>query len=268
MRESEGKLSMNEANSTLTRYFGKNDSTTVHYYGSGRGVTQFAELFPEHILDDIRPEDKRDSPDLYMKKDNIVYIIEHFEFDCYSSTRKGGSSFRLEEARIEKRIRKVIPTEEGTITRDIIDAKSSYSDYIKNVSALFKKHSRHIPDYIKHLSESNIFKDNDIIKVVFLIEDVSPVGTRAYNRGDGYAGEMVPIVLANCAEFLELMKSDTVVDYVIACSSIDRHDIVWFIDREDIQEYLSNAKDYAHMEFMDWKPNVVSAQIAIPQDKL
>ena len=192
-----------------------------------------------------------------MKKDNIVYIIEHFEFDCYSSTRKGGSSFRLEEARIEKRIRKVIPTEEGTITHDIIVAKSSYSDYIKNVSALFKKHSRHIPDYIKHLSESNIIKDNDIIKVVFLIEDVSPVGTRAYNRGDGYAGEMVPIVLANCAEFLELMKSDTVVDYVIACSSIDRHDIVWFIDREDIQEYLSNAKDYAHMEFMDWKPNVV-----------
>ena len=128
-----------------------------------------------------------------MKKDNIVYIIEHFEFDCYSSTRKGGSSFRLEEARIEKRIRKVIPTEEGTITHDIIVAKSSYSDYIK------------------HLSESNIIKDNDIIKVVFLIEDVSPVGTRAYNRGDGYAGEMVPIVLANCAEFLELMKSDTVI---------------------------------------------------------
>lgn len=63
---------MNEATNTLTRYFGKNDSTTVHYYGSGRGVTQFAELFPEHILDDIRPEDKRDSPDLYMKKDKVI----------------------------------------------------------------------------------------------------------------------------------------------------------------------------------------------------
>lgn len=64
---------MNEVTKTLNRYFGINDSTTVHYYGSGIGVTRFAELFPEHILDDIRPEDKRDSPDLYMKKGHCVF---------------------------------------------------------------------------------------------------------------------------------------------------------------------------------------------------
>lgn len=35
-----------------------------------------------------------------------------------------------------------------------------------------------------------------------------------------------------------------------------------------LMEVASGKSVYAHMEFMDWKPNVDSAQIAIPQDEL
>ena len=78
---------MDEALKTLMKYFGKSVNATVHFLGSGNGVKKFAELFPEYILMDERPEDQRDSPDLYVKKDNAVYIIEHFELDCFRSTK-------------------------------------------------------------------------------------------------------------------------------------------------------------------------------------
>lgn len=258
---------MDEAIKTLMKYFGKSENATVHFHGSGNGVKKFAELFPEYILKDERPEDQRDSPDLYVKIDNTVYIIEHFEFDCFRSTKKG-SKYRVEEARIERGFKKIEPTTTGTISRDTIDAVSSYSDYINNVTKLFNNHSGHIPEYINHLKERNIIKPGDMIKVVFLIEDVSPLGTTAYERGEGYSGKMVPITLASSVEFLELMEKDPSVDYVLACSKIDDYDYIWFIDRDEIEEYKKEKIDYGNMEFLNWKPSVVCGKITIPREAL
>ena len=258
---------MDEAIKTLMKYFGKSENATVHFHGSGNGVKKFAELFPDYILKDERPEDQRDSPDLYVKKDNTVYIIEHFEFDCFRSTKKG-SKYRVEEARIERGFKKIEPTTDGTISRDTIEAESSYSDYINNVTKLFKSHSNHIPEYIKHLKERSIIKAGDMIKVVFLIEHVSPLGTCAYNLDKGYSGKMVPITLAGSIEFLELMEKDPSVDYVLACSKVDNHDFIWFIDRDEIEEYKKEKIDYANMEFLNWKPNVVCGKIAIPKEAI
>lgn len=259
------KTIMDEAIQALMKYFGKNENATVHYYSSGNGVKRFAEVFSENILRDERPENQRDSPDLYVKKDNLVYIIEHFEFDCFRSTKKG-SKFRTEEARIERDFQRIEPTNEGTISRDVIDAESSYISYVKNVTDLFNKHSRHIPEYIDHLKDCGIIQKGDTIKVGFLIEDVSPLGTTAYDRGEGYSGNMVTITLAASIEFLELMEADTSVDFVLACSKVDSYDYIWFIDREEIVEYKANTENYADMVFLNWKPNVVCGKIAIPQE--
>lgn len=117
---------MNEAIETLKNYFSK-ESNIVHFYCDDSFVTHFAEVLSDGVSGEY------DVPDLYIKFENELWIIEHFEFDCYKSSRKG-SSYKREQSRIDKAEEKIIPTTEGVVFHDTIDAESSYIDYVNNVT--------------------------------------------------------------------------------------------------------------------------------------
>ena len=254
---------MNEAIDTIRRYFGQSETVVVRYQGKGIGIKQFKEVFPNGINDDQRPDNLKDSPDLYIKKGNTVYIIEHFEFDCYKGSKKG-SKFRTEEARIDRRFQQIVPTTEGVTALDIIKGERSYSNYLNNVKSLFNRHYEHIPDYIQNLTKAGIIEDGSEIKVVFFIEDVTPLGTRVYPRKGEYVGYTVPITLAESSEFLEFFKSKKKVDYVLSCSSVNNKDYIWFIDNSEIDEYFKITEDYHDLIFSNSTPFVIESQIEIP----
>lgn len=256
-----------EVYETLFKYFGHNETNTVRFFGNGNSVKKLFDLLPEHLRDDIRPEALRDAPDLYMKDGETVYIIEHFEFDCYKHKRKGGSSYRLEDARINEKVKEITPTEEGVIMHDTINAESSYDYYTKNVTALFNKHYKNIPVYIENLKRISVINNESEIKTMFLIDDVTPLGTTAYKREKGYGGEMVPITLARCIDFLELLKDKKDVNYVLACSKIESHDYIWFIDTEELDEYIDNIEDYKNMTFLSFKPHVMYGEMIVSPER-
>lgn len=101
------------------------------------------------------------------------------------------------------------------------------------------------------------------LKIAFLIEDMSPLGTIAYDDGG-----QCPIVLALSREFLKLMRNNPAVDYVITCSSAGTNKYIWLISRESLDEYDKNSVDYASMKFINFTPKVLSYKIEVPRGNL
>ena len=252
-------MNKNELETTINKYF-SNEKNTVHYYGSGNGAEEFLQMQSDSKMD------YRDAPDMYIKKNNLVYIVEHFEFDCYKKTRKGSKN-KQEQARINKKSETFPATEEGVIFHDIIHGESSFDNYINNAINAFEDHYKHIDVYIENLKRDSIINENDIVKVVFFIEDVSPLGSIAIER-KGYNANMIAIVLAQCKQFIELIKDREKVNYVIACSETGNNNSIWFIDRNDIDDYLKNVVDFENMDFLSCEPHVIEGKMLISNEKM
>ena len=42
--------------------------------------------------------------------------------------------------------------------------------------------------------------------------------------------------------------------------------VVWFIDRNEVGEYLKESIDYSKMQFIDYEPQVLGFQLLIPNE--
>ncbi len=247
-----------EAIQTLQHYFSGENGTELHYFGNGIGAKEFANLyqFGERFVGD--------SLDMLIKSKRVSLIIEHFEFDCYRANHKGSQN-KKEQARISRAEQKIAPTESGTLHHDQINGLSSYEFYVNNVCSNFKEHYARIPKYKKNLQAHGLISASEEVKTLFLIDDVSPLGTMTADEHGA-----MPVVLACCKEFLDLLSVSDYVDYVLACSSAGSNEYIWFIDRDEIKYYYKEIRDYASMQFLDFTPQVVGFKIIIPtteQDK-
>ena len=228
----------------------------THYYGTGKGVQIFAKILANN------PFCPFEAPDLYVKSQDYVFIIEHFEFSSYKETRKG-STYRQEEARIQRKSDNVIPTTKPVVLDDVIHGESSYQNYVDNVLKAFQAHYLHIDEYIHNLRCAGVLEQQQV-KVMFLIEDVSPLGSVVGNNG--WDPSIKLVTLAHCKEFLNILRVSPRVDYVIACSSYSSQNYSWFIDNHELDVYYANAEDFAVMNFISFRPHVITAKIAIEDE--
>jgi len=246
----------NEAVNTLAHYF-RNESNTVHFLGADEGVMLFCDLLQngKTIADD--------APDMVLIKDEIAVIVEHFEFDSFQVTRKGSSS-RTEQARIEREQSQISANPEGVVYHSKIKANSSYHDYVANVTRGFTDHYKRIAVYKKNLVDKGFLSAAMTTKTLFLIDDVSPIGSIAFDRC-GKEQQTVPVVLAQCPEFLQLLECSPNLDYVLCCSSAGSDEFIWFIDLSELPAYVEKQCDYARMQFLGNYPSVVIGKISIPE---
>lgn len=248
----------NEVIKTLEHYF-RNESNTVQYLGSDEGVNLFANLLQSGTMI------PGDAPDAVLIKDNIALIIEHFEFDAFEVNRKGSKS-RIEQARIEREQRQLSATA-GVVYHSKIKASCSYQDYIDNVTRSFLEHYQRIDVYKKNLLERGIVTSETNVKMMFLIEDVSPIGSIAIDNSEGKP-QTVPVILAQSPEFLSLLTDSESVDYILCCSYACDSEYIWFIDRSEISAYREKQCTYTNMRFLSNYPSVVISKISIPDKNL
>lgn len=195
-----------------------------------------------------------DKPDFFIIKGNRLLIVEHFEFDCYPVTERGGSSFRLEDARIIKREESIIPMENESVEiHDTIQGIPTYQNYIQNASRSFIKHYKKIDLYVRNLKEQGVPVENMDIEIMFFIVDVSPLGTIVLDKQ-----ATIPVVLALSSEFLDLLEKSPRVNYVLACSEYDGHIYRWLIDRKQLKRYRKKVVDYSTMEMPRLTPHVLT----------
>lgn len=249
----------NEIEQTMMRYFYK-DGIEIHFFGQGNGAKRF--------LDFYQYGDKYlgDAPDMVILKNKEALIVEHFEFDCYCANRKGSQN-RKEQSRIRRASAAIIPTEEGIEFHDYIRGESSNKSYLQNVCRSFEEHYAHIPMYQDNLKNERIVDGFIKTEVMFLIEDVSPLGAEVIER-EGYSTLRIPIVLAQCKEFLDLLRERPKVDYILACSSVENNQYVWFIDQTEINRYYQNTIDYESMQFLAYTPRVSQFKMLVSEEMI
>ena len=246
----------NEATKTLEHYF-RNESNTVYYLGKDLGVNLFRDVLENGQMI------AGDAPDMVIVKGDVAIIIEHFEFDSSHVNRKGSTS-RAEQARIEREQSQIQPILGGVIYHGKIKASCSYDDYILNVSRTFSEHYKRIPTYKSNLIKNGTLSTDMTFKTMFLIDDVSPLGSIAFDCSE-QRNQMVPIILARVPEFLELLSGSLDLDYVLCCSSTGSNEFVWFIDLGEIPAYREKQLDYAAMRFLSNHPSVLVGKILIPE---
>lgn len=241
----------NEAIHALFKNYSKTSGMDIRFLGTGNSVRYFADFVQNasYYADD--------APDMVLKKGNEVIIIEHFEFDSYHVSRKG-SPGRQEMARIQRNEDQIEATEDGVFFSDAIKGKCSFQDLISNLSCNFKSHYDRIPKYKENLKGHGLIDDTTSIKVMFLIEDVSPLGSIAVDQ----EAKQHPIIVLLYKKFLDLFRGAINLDYILACSSAADKNYMWFADRAEIDEYYSNAVDYGKMVFLDFDVQVASFKIS------
>lgn len=247
----------NEAYQAIKNY-SDSDGMKILFHGTGNGARRFADFFAHGILY------QGDAPDMLMVKENEAIIIEHFEFDSCHVRRGKGSPARQELNRIQIAEDALIATEDGVFFNDEIKAKSSYSDLIANVTRSFKKHYSHIAMYKNNLTTLGLINDAMDVRVLFLLEDASPLGTMVSER-KGFNSKIRPLVLPLCEDFLDLLRESPDLDYVLCCSSAGEENYVWFIDCREIDEYDKHKVDYTNMDFLSFNTQVMGVKFSIPR---
>lgn len=243
----------NEATKTLKKYFSSDDGTDIRYLGKGEGARLFADCFQngEWFAGDV--------PDMLIKKEETAILIEHFEFDSYPVTRKGSKN-RREQDRIERCAERVEPSAQGMYYHNEIRGDSSLQSYLCNCLGSFQRHYQQIGRYKDNLRKYDLISDSVEVKVMFLIEDVSPLGS-IISETDG----LKALSLHMCKEFLTELEMSPQVDYVLTCSCAGNSQRVWFIDRSDIFEYKKFAKSSEEMNMLKFEPKVLGFKVSIPR---
>lgn len=249
----------NEAYRAIYSRFIKTNCLPLHFLGTGKGVRYFSEFLRdgEYYLGD--------APDMLLKKNNEAIVVEHFEFDSYHVSKGKGSAGRREIKRIQRKVETLPFAVEGNFYNDEIRVPCSYRDFITNVKHSFERHYTHIEMYKSNLKKLGLIDETTVIKILFLIEDVSPLGSIASGRNLREA-RPCPIVLAQCEEFLTLLSEKPDVDYVLSFSSAGEKDYAWFIDTLELDEYLEHTVDYQSMYFMNFTPQIAGFKIKIAGD--
>lgn len=175
------------------------------FYGDNQtmGFTTFNTLSTDdkkcvkRMLQNIIPFE---SPDMYSKFDNNIFIIEHFEFDASKHNRKGMSGIR-EENLLRQRIRENA-TDNYMIdqTRYSVDKKS----FQKNFEDTFSHHYKKIDKYIENLKSQGIVSDGDKIHIGFFVENVYPPLYEELRNGKlHFVGELLYFLTKQFYDFLQ-----------------------------------------------------------------
>ena len=233
---------------------------TIHFHGNAQPCQDWMDFLSQSRIM------FRNAPDFVALGYKKAVIIEHFEFDCYPVNKKGSQN-QQEQARIDRKRKSLPIPKEGLVYQDTIQGKSSYEDYIKNLTRNFNSHYKKIETYKQNLLQEGIIGVDTEIKVAFLIEDASPLPCSYIDHSEGRA-QMTLIDLAHSPDFLDLFKKNPNVDFIISCSTTGRDNWVWFIDRTELSAYYENSIDYKNEEFISWKPHVVGTAYSFTDEEL
>jgi len=201
----------------------------------------------------------RDHPDMYIRSGDDILIIEHFEFDSYPRKKGKGSEFRREESRIDRKLDELEYHEHGRTLIDSIHGDSSYENYIANAEHSFMKHYGEIEKYKDRLRDEGIITSRSKVKVLFFIEDVSPLGSIAGTHA--WSNDTEQVTLARSKEFIEFLKGHDKLDFILAANEYSGKKSLWFIDCAQLPVYETQAVDYKSLGFISFHPQVAGGRI-------
>lgn len=234
----------------LLKYFNK-VKVTIHFFGDeNENVLQLMKF-----INSIIPNDR---PDMYSQIDDIVLLLEHFEFDC-TANNKSGSEYRKQDAIVERNFNKFDHNSE--LFHEEISCTHSIQSYIQNFERVFNPHYERIPDYKKELEEKNILTKEANNVVGFFIEDVTCLGSLYVDKTDG---KLKPVILLHSKQFLDIFEKCNDLDFVLFGFYVSSDYHLWYISKSSIGDYRQNEIDLDTIEIMDLDLMFMGAKITLP----
>lgn len=244
---------MNEVEKVLANL--SQAQSSIHFFGNSDALDRFAKLLESKEL--VSP----DHPDSYLKDDNELWIIEHFEFDCYKHTSKGSQS-RREQARIDTAFKRLTPTPDGIVLNETIKGEKGLKYFRQNVETCFHAHYARIDEYKYSLEEKGIIQPGMHVYTMFLIEETSPLGTNVLIDEKREA-----VLLHRNKWFLDLLKGADKLDYVLTVQPCTNELAYVFIDRKDIDAYYPEIIDYDNKRYLDFTTHIIGGKFTFDYGK-
>lgn len=183
----------------------------------------------DDFMENIRTITKYERPDFYLKtNNNIIYILEHFEFDN-SPVLKKGSVNKAEIAILRNKAKRTLNEEKNKNYLRQSLKTTSYENFCRNAINNFENHYNKIYSYQENLYNDGIADEKTIFKIGFLMEDVSPLSLISIND----KGDILPVNIFNCKEFLDNFNEKTLVDFCLLITknnstlSLLTHNLDW-----------------------------------------
>lgn len=166
-------------------------------------------------------------PDFFTQKGNLIFIIEHFEFDSSKRIHKG-STLRRNKKKVDDEIIKNIAMGESSVVKTVQN-NGDAENYLKNLFVVFNKHYKQIDTYKTNLlNKLNINHAN--FKIIFFIVDKKDFGSYACFKGD--IGRVLPF---SSSEFKGFLKEKDKIDYVLMSQEdLKGHGKSVFMSRKEI----------------------------------
>ena len=220
-----------------------------------------------HLINNLGKIAPFERPDGYLAAENIVYIIEHFEFDSSKVVKKKGSISRSELGRVNREFEKY-PVNSESAYLDELHIAPSADSYIKNAIQNMQNHYGKIQDYKDNLLSAGIITSSSIVRVGFFVEDVTQLGS--YYKADNV---LQPLNLVNSQEFIDNFVSCADLDFCLCANSYGTNDIfsvfspsfrgstihrrLYFLSKLSIATYRQSQMSIAGMEYMAFTPRTV-----------
>lgn len=220
-----------------------------------------------HLVNNLGRIAPFERPDGYLIAENVVYIIEHFEFDSSKVTKKKGSISRSELGRVKREFEKY-PVDHESAFIDELDIAPSADSYIKNAIQNMQNHYAKIQGYKNNLLSSGVITPGSIVKVGFFIEDVTQLGI--YYRSDN---GLQPLNLVNCQEFLDCFDSCADLDFCLCANSYGTNNVfslfsssfrgstihrcLYFLSKSSLDKYRQSQMSIMGIQYLAFIPITV-----------
>lgn len=201
-------------------------------------------------------------PDMYSILEDEIYIIEHFEFDSYKSSKKKGSDYRQKEGKIKNEFdRLLIQGRDKEVSyNETIRSTASVNNYINNFIDKFNHHYEKIGEYKKRIAKIHA----GLPKICFFVEDVSPLGSYYINN-------------KRCPKNLFIFQFKRVIEFLLKHKAIyaiiygffdgiggdKRKIIIIENNKKAIDKFIDDHEYVEELEYYWHEPNVSAVSIPI-----
>ena len=201
-----------------------NDEAFTKQLFNEKNITHYDQARPDFIIEN--------------KQLNIVFGVEHFEFNNSTQNNNGGSIYSQKSSETRKLHRsqeelklKDLQKDEIIQTNESYKIHSSASNIYDNFKKSFSNHYKRIPDYIDLLKEYD--NGETKFKIGFLVEDNSPLGSIDLE-------DMKTISAFEIFEIMNLVVKADSIDFIIFAHPLSEKSIIFL--RDNIQETVASMK--------------------------
>ncbi|MBE5763241.1 MAG: hypothetical protein E7338_03340 [Clostridiales bacterium] len=182
-------------------------------------------LFPN-----LKPTNNR--PDAYSITDNTLLLLEHFQFDNGSISRKGSKQI-TDQIAIDKKINKELLSGKDLVMVNQQTIRSGKL-YIDNYMKQYNEHIANVDAY-KLEMQIELKQQFDNILVGFVVEDVSPLGSSYFD------GKWKGVDLTYTTEFLDAFEESSL-DFVFAfMTDAGDNNIASFISKQSVLQHRAKS---------------------------